>query len=110
MLIIHERNRVINLYYNQRNTTHEIAKIEKYQSAIFLLYKEERIKTTEVQISRAIFQRLQTPVQEKSSIELVDLLYQYYCFILTLIIPLFLYLRVIQKKMYCHIELALVVQ
>lgn len=111
MLIIHERNRVINLYYNQRNTTHEIAKIEKYQSAIYICYhKEERIKTTEVQISRAIFQRLQTPFQEKSSIELVDLLYQYYCFILTLIIPLFLYLQVIQKRCIAIIELASVVQ
>jgi hypothetical protein len=73
MLIIHERNRVINLYYNQRNTTHEIAKIEKYQPRYSCYHKEERererererIKKTEVQISRAIFRRLQTPFQRE---------------------------------------------
>lgn len=61
MLIIHERNRVINLYYNQRDTIHEKDINPRY----ICYYKEEILVTTEVQISRAIFQRLQTPFQRE---------------------------------------------
>lgn len=103
MLIIHERDRVVNVYYNQRNTAHEIAKVEKYQSAIRCYHKEERgSKRQKYKYQELSFKDNKFLSKEKSSVELVDLLYQYYCFILTLIIPLFLYLQVIQKKMYCH--------
>ncbi len=68
MLIIQERNRIINLYYDQRNTTHEIAKIEKDINPRYICYqRREKINTTEVQISRAIFQRLQTHFQTEVS-------------------------------------------
>ena len=107
MLIIHERNRVINLYYNQRNTTHEIAKIEKYQSRYICYHKEEReSKQQKYKYQELSFKDYKLLSKEKSSVELVDLLYQYYCFIITLIIPLFLYLQVIQKRCIAIIELA----
>jgi hypothetical protein len=69
MFIIHGRNRVINLYYNQRNTTHEIAKIEKYQSMIYFYHKEERERERENQNDRSTnimsYQKLQTPFQRE---------------------------------------------
>jgi len=79
MLITHERNRVINLYYNQRNTTHEIARIEKISIRdIYAIIKErERVETTEVQYQEVSFKDYKLLFKEKRSVELVDLPYQY---------------------------------
>jgi predicted DNA-binding protein YlxM (UPF0122 family) len=79
MLITHERNCVINPYYNQRDTTHEIARIEKISIRdIYAIIKGgERVETTEVQYQEISFKDYKLLFKEKRSVELVDLPYQY---------------------------------
>lgn len=75
MLIIHERNRVINLYYNQRNMAHEIAKIENINSQYSCYHKEEReSKRQKYKYQELSFKDYKLLSKEKSSVELVDLL------------------------------------
>ncbi len=49
----------------RENMTHEIAKIKISIRDISVIIKKREINTTEVQISRAIFERLQTPFQRE---------------------------------------------
>ena len=75
MLIIHKRNRVINLYYNQRNTTHEIAKIEEISICnISVIIKKRESKRQKYKYQELSFKDYKLLSKEKSSVELVDLL------------------------------------
>ena len=69
---------------------------------ISVIIKRRDLKRQKYKYQELSFKDYKLLSKEKRSIELVDLLYQYYCFMLTLIIPLFLYLQVIQKRCICH--------